>query len=121
MSPSEPELRRWYRRTVHQLPETEPLEPVATRIIGLMKFAGALGVACALWWFSGPMNILSEVLLLFGMSGLLELITGVSVSETALRWDALKPWQRGVASLLVILAAIGFVIALFALAAVLNE
>lgn len=110
-----------YRRLVHQLPEALPIKPATIRLIGLAKFVAALAAVCGLWWLSGPMDVLNEVLLLFGMSGLLDLFTGLWVSETARQWDALKPWQRAVASLLVILSAIGCFIALGTLLLEVNE
>ncbi|AKJ02315.1 hypothetical protein [Archangium gephyra] len=105
---------------MHPLPEALPIAPSSIRVIGLVKFAAAFAVAGALWWLSGPMDVLSEVLVIFGMSGLLELLTGVSTGAMARRWDTLKPWQRAVASLLVILAVIGFFLAVGAVILRLN-
>ena len=46
----------------------------------------------------------------YALSGLLELITGVSFFEYARRWDDLKGWQRGVLGVFVVVIAF-FVIA----------
>jgi hypothetical protein len=50
----------------------------------------------------------------FGLSGLIEVITGVSFFEFARRWDELKGWQRGVFGTFIVLVAGLVIITVFA-------
>ena len=41
----------------------------------------------------------------FGLAGLLELVTGISFTDIAGRWDDLAGWQRGVLGVIVVVLA----------------
>jgi hypothetical protein len=45
----------------------------------------------------------------FAIAGLLEMVTGIPLGDTAQRWDQLKGWQRGVLGTTIVLVA-GFLI-----------
>lgn len=51
----------------------------------------------------------------YALAGLMELITGLSFLEMAMRWDQLKGWQRGVLGTLVVLVSGALILWIFAL------
>jgi len=53
----------------------------------------------------------------YGLSGLVELVTGISFFEFAARWDQLKGWQRGIFGTFIVLVAGFLIICGFALIA----
>ena len=47
----------------------------------------------------------------YALSGLIELVTGVSFLEFARRWDALKGWQRGIFGTFIVAIALFLILA----------
>ena len=57
----------------------------------------------------------------FALVGLLELITGVSFTQWAGKWDRLKGWQRGVLGTLIVIVAGAIIILLVVLVSLLDR
>jgi hypothetical protein len=89
------------------------------RALGALKLGAGLLVMSGVWWLGYA--LLSPVVFVLGLSGLMELATGTPWHRTASRWSELRPWQRGLASLLVVLATIAFFIGVGAVAVALND
>jgi hypothetical protein len=89
------------------------------RIIGAVKLALGMGVFLLIWRLGYV--VLSPLVFVVALSGLLEVLTGVSWRTTASRWSTLRPWQRGVASVLVVIATVGLFVLVGALLLKMNE
>ena len=83
-------------------------ESTATRIWGLAVFVGCIGFEVLLNVFTSRFaRIYSFGFFVIGagLLGLVQAVTGIPVPTLATRWASLRPWQRGVISVAVILAA----------------
>ena len=106
------------------------------RLIGLAKLlAGSAAYAAGFWfvltygdepWFDnhyrGPVAwaVVAALPGVFGLIGLIELLSGRRIRDVAARWQSITPWKRWLLSIAIIVIAMALVVAAFSSLAMLR-
>lgn len=75
-------------------------------LLALTLWLTSIGFPHTPWEFAIPGG--------FALSGIIQAVTGVPFARFASRWDGLKPWQRGVSGVAIVLAAAALIFAMAA-------